>query len=121
MKTPGIESVDVKLVWYPVWSTDRMSDAAKKALGVGKVKSEKSYSDEKLLDFHTSIKTFAQEYPDFAQDMYDIGFTRIKIPGMLNTVGRVMNLELGSKAMGFDIEDVKKKLEEKGYKFDEGR
>ena len=32
-----------------------------------------------------------------------------------------MNLELGSKAMGFDIEDVKKKLEEKGYKFDEGR
>lgn len=121
LKTLGIESVDVKLVWYPVWSTDRMSDAAKKALGVGKIKSEKTHLEEKLLDLHTSIKTFAQEYPDFVQDMYDIGFTRIKIPGMLNTVGRVMNLELGSKAMGFDIEDVKKKLEEKGYKFDEGR
>lgn len=29
-----IDSVEVKLVWYPVWSVDRMSTAAKMALGI---------------------------------------------------------------------------------------
>lgn len=127
LAVPGIKQVEVKLVWYPVWTVDRMSDAAKKALGVGQKQKKasviqpkaKQNSKNKLLDLQTPIKTFAQRYPHFAQDMYDIGFTRIKIPGMLNTVGRVMTIKLGAKAMGFKLADVKKKLQQKGYEFDD--
>lgn len=31
----GITSVKIKLVWYPVWTMDKMSQYAKIALGVG--------------------------------------------------------------------------------------
>lgn len=125
LEVPGIKEVEVKLVWYPVWTVDRMSEAAKKALGVGqkqttaKKETRKVSGQQKILDLHTPIKTLAQRYPHFVQDMDDIGFTRIKIPGMLNTVGRVMTIKLGAKAMGFNLADVKKKLEQKGYEFDD--
>ncbi len=29
-----VKNVDVEFVWYPVWSPDRMSDAAKKYFGI---------------------------------------------------------------------------------------
>ncbi len=122
LSVPGINHVDVKLVWYPVWNVNRMSEAAKKELGVGQTKQDRREQEEpktkknaKVLDLHTPIRSFADKYPHFVQDMYDIGFTRIKIPGMLNTVGRVMTLKLGAKAMHFDLEKVKKDLEKKGY------
>lgn len=122
LEVPGIDQVDIKLVWYPVWSVDRMSDSAKRQLGIGEEteqkkqeKAENSVDTVKQIDCHTPIKTFADKYPSFADDMASIGFDRIKIPGMLNTVGRVMNLKLGSQAMGFDLAEVKQKLEEKGY------
>jgi metal-sulfur cluster biosynthetic enzyme len=119
---PEIKQVEVKLVWYPVWTVDRMSAAAKKALGVGQNKVDQTaetVSQEKVLDLHTPIKSFADKYPDFVQDMYDIGFTRITIPGILNTVGRVMTLKLGAKAMGFDLTKAKHDLEQKGYRIDD--
>ncbi|MCI1290439.1 MAG: iron-sulfur cluster assembly protein [Lactobacillus sp.] len=122
LSLPEIKQVEIKLVWYPVWTVDRMSEAAKKALGVGQpVKQEKRAADKrkKVLDLHTPIKTFADRYPEFVKDMYDIGFTRITIPGMLNTVGRVMTLKLGAKAMGFDLDKVKHDLEQKGYQIDD--
>lgn len=58
----------------------------------------------------------ADKYPDFVQIMYDCGFTRIKIPGLLNTVGRVMTIPLGAQAMKIDLTKVKKAFEEKEYK-----
>ena len=48
--------------------------------------------------------------------MYDCGFTRIKIPGLLKTVGRVMTIPLGAQAMKLDLAKVKKAFEDKGYK-----
>ena len=32
-KVPEVNNVDVEFVWYPVWSPDKMTDAAKVALG----------------------------------------------------------------------------------------
>ncbi|MBP2058766.1 metal-sulfur cluster biosynthetic enzyme [Lactobacillus colini] len=32
-KVKEVKNVDVEFVWYPVWTPDRMSDAAKKVLG----------------------------------------------------------------------------------------
>lgn len=34
LSVAGIKSCDIKLVWYPVWTTERLSSAAKKQLGV---------------------------------------------------------------------------------------
>lgn len=116
-QVPGVTSVDIKLVWYPVWSIDRLSDSAREALGISQQEEgeTKALETAKTIDTHTPIKTFADKYPGFVDDMYDIGFTRIKLPGMLNTVGRVMNLRLGSQAMGFELEEVKERLQAKGY------
>ena len=97
LSVAGIKSCDIKLVWYPVWTTERLSSAAKKQLGVtnhdDQIKQEKA-TKEKIIDFSVPIKKMADEYPDFVQIMYDCGFTRIKIPGLLKTVGRVMTIPL---------------------------
>lgn len=127
LSLPEIKKVTVKLVWYPVWTVDRLSSAAREALGMDQghsnkeqvQKKETKSSQAKVLDLETPIRTFADKYPHFVQDMYDIGFTRIKIPGMLNTVGRVMTLKLGAKAMKLDLNKVMQELEEKGYTFND--
>jgi len=34
LKIPGVADGDVRLIWEPAWTTSRMSDEAKKKLGV---------------------------------------------------------------------------------------
>lgn len=115
LSVDGIEECEVKLVWYPVWSPERMSQAAKKQLGVAAQQTEKKPA-AKTIDFTLPIKKMADQYPDFVQIMYDCGFTRIKIPGLLSTVGRVMTIPLGAQAMNLDLTKIKQAFEEKGYK-----
>ena len=93
-----------------------MSEAAKEQLGMQEKKKAESQNKAKIIDFNLPIKKMADKYPDFVQIMYDCGFTRIKIPGLLNTVGRVMTIPLGAQAMKIDLAKVKKAFEEKGYK-----
>lgn len=124
LSVPEIKSCDVKLVWYPVWSPERMTIAAKKQLGMldneqvldQENKIEETEKKEKIIDFSVPIKKLAEEYPDFIQIMYDCGFTRIKIPGLLSTVGRVMTIPLGAQAMKIDLDKIKQAFEDKGYK-----
>lgn len=121
LSVDGINHCEVKLVWYPVWSPDRMTEAAKKQLGMlddqtEKENVEEKEQQEKVIDFSVPIKKLADEYPDFVQIMYDCGFTRIKIPGLLKTVGRVMTIPLGTQAMKLDLKKIKQTFEEKGYK-----
>ncbi len=108
----GIDSCQVRLVWYPVWSPERMTEAAKKQLGMLDDQSEKeeiedTEREQKVIDFSVPIKKLADEY---------CGFTRIKIPGLLSTVGRVMTISLGAQAMKIDLNKIKQAFEEKGYK-----
>lgn len=117
----GIETCDVQLVWYPVWSPERMTIAAKRQLGMldnqgEKAEIEATEKKQKIIDFSVPIKKLADEYPDFVQIMVDCGFTRIKIPGLLNTVGRVMTIPLGAQAMKLDLNKIKQAFEQKGYK-----
>lgn len=109
----GIDKCQVKLVWYPVWTPERMSEEAKGKLGMQKSTKKKL---DKVIDFNIPIKQLADKYPDFVQIMYDTGFTRIKIPGLIKTVGRVMTIKLGAQAMNIDLEKIKKAFEMKGYK-----
>lgn len=124
LSVPEINKCDIKLVWYPVWNPERMTVAAKKQLGMLDNKQaldqeneiEETEEKEKIIDFSIPIKKLAEEYPDFIQIMYDCGFTRIKIPGLLSTVGRVMTIPLGAQAMRIDLDKVKQAFEDKGYK-----
>ncbi len=121
LSVDGINHCQVKLVWYPVWTPERMTEAAKRQLGMlddpdQKDKIEQIEKEQKIIDFSVPIKKLAEEYPDFIQIMYDCGFTRIKIPGLLSTVGRVMTIPLGAQAMKLDLEKIKKAFEDKGYK-----
>lgn len=124
LSVPEINKCDIKLVWYPVWNPERMTVAAKKQLGMldneqaldQENEIEEKEEKEKIIDFSVPIKKLAEEYPDFIQIMYDCGFTRIKIPGLLSTVGRVMTIPLGAQAMKIDLDKVKQAFEDKGYK-----
>lgn len=121
LSVPEIKTCDVKLVWYPVWSPERMTIAAKKQLGMLDNEQvldqeNKIEETEKIIDFSVPIKKLAEEYPDFIQIMYDCGFTRIKIPGLLSTVGRVMTIPLGAQAMKIDLDKIRQAFEDKGYK-----
>lgn len=124
LSVPEINKCDVKLVWYPVWNPERMTVVAKKQLGMldneqaldQENEIEETEEKEKIIDFSVPIKKLAEEYPDFIQIMYDCGFTRIKIPGLLSTVGRVMTIPLGAQAMNIDLDKVKQAFEDKGYK-----
>lgn len=121
LSVDGINECDVQLVWYPVWSPERMTLAAKRQLGMldnpgEKTEIEATEQQQKIIDFSVPIKKLADEYPDFVQIMYDCGFTRIKIPGLLNTVGRVMTIPLGAQAMKIDLNKIKQAFEQKGYK-----
>ena len=124
LSVDGIDECDVKLVWYPVWSPEKMTEAAKRQLGMLDDEQEIDQEEEieatetkqKIIDFSVPIKKLAEEYPDFVQIMYDAGFTRIKIPGLLSTVGRVMTIPLGAQAMKLDLGQIKKAFEDKGYK-----
>ena len=124
LSVPEINKCDIKLVWYPVWNPERMTVAAKKQLGMldneqaldQENEIKETEEKEKIIDFSVPIKKLAEEYPDFIQIMYDCGFTRIKIPGLLSTVGRVMTIPLGAQAMKIDLDKVKQAFEDKGYK-----
>lgn len=124
LSVPEINKCDIKLVWYPVWNPERMTVAAKKQLGIldneqaldQENEIEETEEKEKIIDFSVPIKKLAEEYPDFIQIMYDCGFTRIKIPGLLSTVGRVITIPLGAQAMKIDLDKVKQAFEDKGYK-----
>ncbi|MCI7647363.1 MAG: iron-sulfur cluster assembly protein [Lactobacillus johnsonii] len=124
LSVPEINKCEIKLVWYPVWNPERMTVAAKKQLGMldneqaldQENEIEETEEKEKIIDFSVPIKKLAEEYPDFIQIMYDCGFTRIKIPGLLSTVGRVMTIPLGAQAMKIDLDKIKQAFEDKGYK-----
>ena len=124
LSVPEINKCDINLVWYPVWNPECMTVAAKEQLGIldneqaldQENEIEETEEKEKIIDFSVPIKKLAEEYPDFIQIMYDCGFTRIKIPGLLSTVGRVMTIPLGAQAMKIDLDKVKQAFEDKGYK-----
>ena len=51
---------------------------------------------EKILDLNKSVAALVKEYPEVSDIMFSLGFTEVKKPAMLNSVGRIMNLKKGS-------------------------
>ncbi|RVU70959.1 MULTISPECIES: DUF1858 domain-containing protein [Lactobacillus] len=112
----GIKECDINLVWYPVWSPDKINEAGKAELAAKKVANDSTADDtQKVINFSEPIIKLAKRYPDFVEIMADCGFTKIKEPGLLKTIGRVMTISMGAKVMGVDKEKVKAAFEAKGY------
>ncbi|MDO4855977.1 MAG: DUF1858 domain-containing protein [Limosilactobacillus gorillae] len=71
--------------------------------------------NSKVIDFNLPIKQIADNDPNFVPLMVELGFTKIQIPGMLESVGRIVNLNKGCRAMGIDKQKVIASFISHGY------
>ncbi len=60
----------------------------------------------KTIDLNRSVYELVTEYPELADIMADLGFTEIKKPAMLHSVGKLMTLPRGAKMKNIPMGDV---------------
>ena len=70
---------------------------------------------DKILDLDKSVASLVKEYPEVADIMAKLGFTEIKNPAMLASVGRSMNLKKGSQMKKIPMEEIVRAFREKGF------
>ena len=70
---------------------------------------------DKILDLDKSVASLVKEYPEVADIMVELGFTEIKNPAMLASVGRIMNLKKGSQMKKIPMEEIVRTFREKGF------
>ena len=75
---------------------------------------------DKILDLDKSVASLVKEYPEVADIMADLGFTEIKNPAMLASVGRIMNLKKGSQMKKIPMEEIVRAFREKGFEVTDG-
>ena len=75
---------------------------------------------EKILDLDKSVASLVKEYPEVADIMAELGFTEIKNPAMLASVGRIMNLKKGSQMKKIPMEEIVRAFREKGFEITDG-
>ena len=67
------------------------------------------------ISLKTSIYELSKEHPQLPEIMAGLGFLDILKPGMLNTVGKLMNLEKGMKLKKISRQDVESVFKEYGF------
>ena len=75
---------------------------------------------DKILDLDKSVASLVKEYPEVVDIMSDLGFTEIKNPAMLASVGRIMNLKKGSQMKKIPMEKIVRAFREKGFEITDG-
>ena len=75
---------------------------------------------DKILDLDKSVASLVKEFPEVADIMADLGFTEIKNPAMLASVGRIMNLKKGSQMKKIPMEEIVRAFREKGFEITDG-
>ena len=75
---------------------------------------------DKILDLDKSVASLVKEYPEVADIMANLGFTEIKNPAMLASVGRIMNLKKGSQMKKIPMEKIVRAFREKGFEITDG-
>ena len=75
---------------------------------------------DKILDLDKSVASLVKEYPEVADIMVELGFTEIKNPAMLASVGRIMNLKKGSQMKKIPMEEIVRAFREKGFEIRDG-
>ena len=74
----------------------------------------------KILDLDKSVASLVKEYPEVVDIMVELGFTEIKNPAMLASVGRIMNLKKGSQMKKIPMEEIVRAFREKGFEITDG-
>lgn len=69
----------------------------------------------KTIDLNRSVYELVTEYPELADIMADLGFTEIKKPAMLHSVGKLMTLPRGAKMKNIPMGDVIAALMQHGF------
>ena len=75
---------------------------------------------DKILDLDKSVASLVKEYPEVVDIMADLGFSEIKNPAMLASVGRIMNLKKGSQMKKIPMEEIVRAFREKGFAITDG-
>ncbi len=69
----------------------------------------------KEIDINKTVYELTQQYPELIDILSELGFLGIKNPVLRNTLGRVTTLKQGCEKQGKNINEVVKKLQEKGF------
>lgn len=69
----------------------------------------------KRISLNESIYELVTKHPEIKEILFDLGFKDIIKPGMIQTVGKFMNLKKGSVSKKIDISTIIEKLESGGY------
>ena len=72
----------------------------------------------KILDLDKPVYDLAKEYPDFIDIFASLGFADIKNPVMLNSMGRIITVNKGSKMKKIPLEKIKEVFAEHGYEIE---
>jgi len=74
----------------------------------------------KEINLDQTLLSIVSQYPELIDLLYDLGFTQIKVPGMLQTAGRFMTLRSGCELRKIDIKLLELILIEKGFTIKKG-
>ena len=69
----------------------------------------------KEIDLSKSLYELTESYPELIEILVGLGFMGVSNPALRSTHGRVMTIPKGCEAMGKDLNEVIKKLEEAGF------
>lgn len=70
---------------------------------------------KKSIDFSRSVYELVTEYPELADVMDELGFSEVKKPAMLHSVGKLMTIPKGAKMKGIEMLDVVAALIKAGF------
>lgn len=75
--------------------------------------------ESRTLDLKQSVYTLCAEHEGLADILKHLGFADITKPGLLTTAGRFMTIPKGAVLKKIDMNTIKAKLEECGYRINE--
>ncbi|AYG00667.1 MULTISPECIES: DUF1858 domain-containing protein [Lactococcus] len=69
------------------------------------------------LNIDAKLYDLATAYPEIVELMDELGFHEIKMPGMLQTAGRMATIPMGAKMKHIDWEEIVRVFAENGFEF----
>ncbi len=71
--------------------------------------------ESKTININDSVYALCACCPEIKDILADLGFKDILLPGMLNSVGRLMTLKKGAKLRGIDFALIEEKLKQASF------
>ncbi|MGM0523364.1 MAG: DUF1858 domain-containing protein [Bacillota bacterium] len=74
---------------------------------------------DNIIDFSIPVHDVIKQHPEVKQILVEFGFKPLTDKAMLNTAGRLVNLNQGAKKIKADVTSLRKELEWNGYEVKE--